>query len=428
MCYADVRTYDGVVYPTFRQACEARGLLESDNEWYLLFDEAVLSASSSQLRQLFVTVVMFCSVGNVRSLFEKYWVYFTDDIQRRLRIALSNPSYVVPADRLLSLLMKEMHVVFSNSGGNIDDYDLPRPAAYSDDAIGNRMVEEELALDSAILVAQAASMIPMLNVDQRNVFDTIMQRVNDSKPGFFFVYGHGGTGKTFLWNTLICKIRSEKKIVLAVASSGVASLLLPRGRTAHSRFKIPIEINENSICTIKRGTMLAELIEKTSLIIWDEAPMTHRRCFEALDRTLRDLLSEHTPSNSIVPFGGKVVVLGGDFRQILPVIRKGSRASIVDASITNSPLWHHVVLLRLTVNMRLLQGDIDEKHHENLKNFSDWVLALGDGRLPAARMADECEPTWVDIPDDLLIKTSGDKIKAIIDEVFPTFESNDTPI
>lgn len=421
MCYADVRTYDGVVYPTFRQACEARGLLESDNEWYLLFDEAVLSASSSQLRQLFVTVVMFCSVGNVRSLFEKYWVYFTDDIQRRLRIALSNPSYVVPADRLLSLLMKEMHVVFSNSGGNIDDYDLPRPAAYSDDAIGNRMVEEELALDSAILVAQAASMIPMLNVDQRNVFDTIMQRVNDSKPGFFFVYGHGGTGKTFLWNTLICKIRSEKKIVLAVASSGVASLLLPRGRTAHSRFKIPIEINENSICTIKRGTMLAELIEKTSLIIWDEAPMTHRRCFEALDRTLRDLLSEHTPSNSIVPFGGKVVVLGGDFRQILPVIRKGSRASIVDASITNSPLWHHVVLLRLTVNMRLLQGDIDEKHHENLKNFSDWVLALGDGRLPAARMADECEPTWVDIPDDLLIKTSGDKIKAIIDEVFPDF-------
>mgnify|MGYP003702509971 CR=1 FL=1 len=70
--------------------------------------------------------------------------------------------------------------------------------------------------------------------------------------------------------------------------------------------------------------------------------MTHRRCFEALDRTLRDLLSGQTPSNSIVPFGGKVIILGGDFRQILPVIRKGSRASIVDASITNSPLWGHV--------------------------------------------------------------------------------------
>lgn len=161
--------------------------------------------------------------------------------------------------------MKEMHVVFSNSGGNIDDYDLPRPAAYSDDAIGNRMVEEELALDSAILVAQAASMIPMLNVDQRNVFDTIMQRVNDSKPGFFFVYGHGGTGKTFLWNTLICKIRSEKKIVLAVASSGVASLLLPRGRTAHSRFKIRLKLMKQ-IPQSKGEPCLLSLLKKHRLL------------------------------------------------------------------------------------------------------------------------------------------------------------------
>ena len=122
------------------------------------------------------------------------------------------------------------------------------------------MVDEELAPDAAALAAEANLNIPRLNTDQRKFFDSIIQRVNMNKPGFFFVYGHGGKGKTFLWNALISKIRSEKKIVLVVASSGVASLLLPRGRTSHSRFKIPIEIDENSICTIKRGTMLAELI------------------------------------------------------------------------------------------------------------------------------------------------------------------------
>lgn len=68
-----------------------------------------------------------------------------------------------------------------------------------------------------------------------------------NQPGFFFVSGHGGTGKTFLWNVIISKIRSADKIVLAIASSGVASLLLPKGRTAHSRFKIPVDINENSL-------------------------------------------------------------------------------------------------------------------------------------------------------------------------------------
>jgi hypothetical protein len=118
-----------------------------------------------------------------------------------------------------------------------------------------------------------------------------------------------------LWNAIIAHLRSERKSVLAVASSGVASLLLPKGRTTHSRFKIPYDLNETRICNVKRGTTLAELIKVTSLIIWDEAPMTHRHCFEALDRTLRDILSEEKPGNAIIPFDGKLV-LGGDFRQI----------------------------------------------------------------------------------------------------------------
>jgi hypothetical protein len=149
------------------------------------------------------------------------------------------------------------------------------------------------------------------------VFDRITRRVLSGSASFFFVCGHGGTGKTFLWNAIIAKLRSEKKIVLAVASLGVASLLLPRGHTAHSRFKIPFDINDTVKCKVKRGTMLAELIQVATLIIWDEAPMTNRRCFEALDRTMRDILSKHIPSNAVLPFGGKPVVLGGDFRQIL---------------------------------------------------------------------------------------------------------------
>ena len=78
--YADIRTFNGIVYDTFCAACEERGLLESDNEWKLLFHEAIISASSYQLRQLFVTVVMFCPVGNVCALFNTYWLSFIDDI------------------------------------------------------------------------------------------------------------------------------------------------------------------------------------------------------------------------------------------------------------------------------------------------------------------------------------------------------------
>jgi hypothetical protein len=50
--------------------------------------------------------------------------------------------------------------------------------------------------------------------------------------------------------------------------------------------------------------------------------MTHRGVFEALDRTFRDIQAQACPEASTIPFGAKVVVLGGDLRQILPVMRK----------------------------------------------------------------------------------------------------------
>ena len=143
-----------------------------------------------------------------------------------------------------------------------------------------------------------------------------------------------------------------------MASSGVASLLLPGGRTAHSRFNIPCDLDDATTCNIKRGTMLAELIKVASLIIWDEAFMTHRAAFEALDRTFRDLLSADSLQANKIPFGGKVVVLGGDARQILPVIEGGTRSQIIDAAITNSPLWAFITILHLTQNMRLYSNDL----------------------------------------------------------------------
>jgi hypothetical protein len=70
--YGDVRTFNTRVYNTFREACEACGLLENDNELNLIFDEAIVYASSYQLRQMFVMILLRCSVSNVCALFDKY--------------------------------------------------------------------------------------------------------------------------------------------------------------------------------------------------------------------------------------------------------------------------------------------------------------------------------------------------------------------
>jgi hypothetical protein len=157
--YAYVRTFNNRVYDTFRDACEACGLLECDTEWNLLFDEAIVSACAYQLRQLFVTMVLFCSVGNVRALFDKYWLYFTDDMHRRLRDALGNLHYIVPQEQLMTLLIQKLTDVFANSGGNINDYDLPRLPTWCICVSDNRLINDELNPEPLMLSMHAASLV-----------------------------------------------------------------------------------------------------------------------------------------------------------------------------------------------------------------------------------------------------------------------------
>jgi len=89
------------------------------------------------------------------------------------------------------------------------------------------------------------------------------------------------------------------------------------------------------------------------LIIWDEAPMMNRMCFEAFNKTLRDLMRTVHEENSKKSFGGKFVVLGGDFKQILLVVKKTSRYDVVKSTINSSLLWLSYQVLKLSQNMRL---------------------------------------------------------------------------
>jgi hypothetical protein len=264
-------------------------------------------------------------------------------------------------------------------------------------------------------------MIAWLNNEQHHAFESIINTVLSNNAGFFFVSGYGGTGKTFLWNTIITYLCGHKKIVLSIASSGVVTLLLLGGRTAHSRFRIPCDtLDEATTCNIKHVTMLCELIQSASLIIWDEALMTHKIAFEALDRTLCDIDIVSVPSSADrkLPFGGKVVVLGGDPRQTLPIIQSGSRSEIVNSAIVNSSLWFYVTILHLTTSMRLSTHGLTEEERKDLVDFRKWMLAVGEGEIEATAKEDEMEPSWIEIPDEFLLKISNDKIECMFNVVY----------
>jgi hypothetical protein len=192
---------------------------------------------------------------------------------------------------------------------------------------------EQRNYDQAHQQLMADEHIHTLNPDQHSAFDQIMHTVNSCSGRCFFLHGPGGTGKTYVYNTLCYALRAKGIIVLCVASSGIAALILMGGRTFHSSLRIPIAVNEDSFCNIKKGSLEAELIQKTSLLIHDEVIMQHRHCQEAFDRTCRDICQ----CDNI--FGGLTMVFGGDFQQILPVMVKGSWPEIVNASIWSSYIW-----------------------------------------------------------------------------------------
>jgi hypothetical protein len=166
----------------------------------------------------------------------------------------------------------------------------------------------------------------------------------------FFLNGPGGTGKTFVYQAVSHAICGQGMIVLCVASSGITSILLPGGQTSHSSLNIPLDVDDTSYCNIPKDSAKVQLLKQTVAIIWGKVPMQHRYCMEAVDHTMQDILGNNSP------FGGIVVLWGGDFRQILPVVEKGNREDSVYACITKSSLWQHVHIFYLTQTIWLEQS------------------------------------------------------------------------
>ncbi|XP_051223656.1 uncharacterized protein [Lolium perenne] len=244
-----------------------------------------------------------------------------------------------------------------------------------------------------------------LNPEQRIAYEEILAAVDGGEGGIFFVDGPGGTGKTFLYRALLARVRLERKIAVATATSGVAASIMPGGRTAHSRFKIPLNIEEGTSCHFTKQSGTAKLLRMASLILWDEATMTKRQAIEALDNSMRDIMGRRDR-----PFGGKTVVFGGDFRQVLPVVRKGSRGQIIDSTLQSSYLWSSMRPLRLTTNMRA----------HNDRWFADYLLRVGNGTEKTD------EEGNIRLPEDICVPSTGEAadIEKLIDHVFPALDHN----
>ena len=370
--FEELRTVDGIVYPTFRDACLARGILENDGEWRQCLLEASIMQTGSSLRQLFATILLFCSPSQPEILWQEFRQHICDDLLHQLRTAgFENPVEDDAYDYGLFLLDQ----ILQQSGQSLEGNFPSMPLSLTDwrRQTGNQLLSEQLDYNCEQQSEMATTRETSLNLEQRQAYDKIIHSVKSHHGSLFFLNGPGGTGKTFIYNTVCHRLRGDGLIVLCVASSGIAAQLLIGGRTAHSTFKIPIDgLTNESMCNVPKEGLLAKLLQRVDLIIWDEITMQDRHAFEAVDRTLRDIMDTDRP------FGGITVVFGGDYQQILPVVVKGTREETIEATLQHSYLWHITEILRLKQNMRL-----ENAAYSSERDFASWLLDIGHGRHQA---------------------------------------------
>jgi hypothetical protein len=127
-------------------------------------------------------------------------------------------------------------------------------------------------------------------------------------------------------------------------------------------------------------TERARVLRDAQIIVIDEATMGHRDVYRVVDVLLRDIMGAVDVALEQVPFGGKVMVLAGDWRQLPPVVRHGSRGATVNATLKRSALWDVFRVLKMTTNMRVQLLGQDTVAGQQVQSFASWLLDVGSGR------------------------------------------------
>ncbi|XP_074596266.1 uncharacterized protein LOC141851422 [Brevipalpus obovatus] len=338
--FEDLRTVNGVVCPTFRQACISAGLVASDAEWEQVMIEGSSHHMPRSMRELFVVICIYCQPVGPHALFQKYARDLCEDFARRF-----------PPELALNFCLQDLDQQFRALNARITNFGLPEP-------------NYEEAMPPPVDNFPAYEAVN-LNEQQQEVFSSIMSALDDptSRPRAFFVDGPGGSGKTTLYRAICADLWQRNIKFLCVATTGIAATLLPFGKTAHSAFKLPLVLNESSVSLMSFGSADAQVLRDSKLILWDEATMASGDMVKCASNCVADMCE------STEFFGGKVVLFGGDFRQCLPVIRRATRSEVIESTIKRSRFWSEFRVFSLIQNMRA-QDDED---------YSRYLLQIGNG-------------------------------------------------
>ena len=362
--FESLKTSDnGVVFDTFAAACIDRGLLGTDLEWDRALRAARVYQFPIQLRQLFCTILVFCQPADPLKLWQDHKRWLWNDRQTDAEYAANEVQCDFMAYHRVQSLIQETHPEHTLA----KNYGIPEP-------LGQWPADADASpADRAHHKTTGQEMYAKLSSEQKVIVDDILDSVHTGAGKRFFLSGVAGSGKTFAYTTLYHIIMgeqtddcSEGDDVYCMASTGIAATLLPNGVTYHKRMGGPLDTTGPAISLFSFQSKEARKLARCKLFIFDESTMSHKANMECMDASLRDFRKDERP------FGGATVVFGGDFRQTLPIVLRGTAAMQVAACIRMSPLWNQFDLRVLEKNLRV---HVDEDSN----TYAKFVLDVGNG-------------------------------------------------
>lgn len=366
----------------------------------------------SSLRKLFCILIAFSGLSDPYQLWVDHREHMTEDYLYRYQQdpANANNPLMAISDEMYGHCLLDLNDILADHRYDLQTMESFRDIFPSVDTRANRHSNHSNTFERMYALLYAQSLYAPFQ--RESIRDAALEENPVLGPRIFFVDGPGGTGKIFVFNALLNRIRQEGEIAIAVASSGTAALLLKGGRTAHSTFKIPLDVTTSTMCEMTPRSEIASFIKRAKTIVWDECSMVSKDLIETVNRSFQDIM------DNTAPFGGCLIVFGGDFRQVLPIIRGASRSVIVSQCLNKASFWPQVQSMRLHTNMRVQQAleSNDSDLAAELQQFAEYLLQVGQGTVPTLRLPENRSTNLIPIPQDMLLP--GDNLLNLIRSIY----------
>ncbi|XP_058809685.1 uncharacterized protein LOC131674888 [Phymastichus coffea] len=242
-----LKTVNGILQPTFIAACLELGLIEDDQEWAKAMEEATIWMMPRRLRQLFTRILIHCQPIHPEELWNKFKDALSEDFSRTHTTAIS-----------YQMAYAEINNLLNYEGKSLSDF-----PSMDQTVITHKLSENDNELLQTEFAEIGEKQYKLLNEQQKEIVDVILDKVintDNHENNCLYINGPGGSGKTFIYTTIYNLLCSKNIKVSSMAFTGIAAVLLPKGKTVHKTFSLPVPMFNDSSSNIttqsKEGLLL----------------------------------------------------------------------------------------------------------------------------------------------------------------------------